>query len=128
MGMDVLGRKPRTKHGKLFLASAWWWGSLADYCIQVAPDITGDCKYWHSNDGAGLDGEDSTALADRLQVEIDSGRCARYADGVLPITVGVPYLENNTWRVGKGSERPFSVEHVKKFVVFLRSCGGFSIW
>jgi hypothetical protein len=34
------------------------------------------CRYWHFNDGDGLDAAASRALADALQVEIDSGRCA----------------------------------------------------
>jgi hypothetical protein len=55
MGMDVIGRKPRTQEGEWFRINAWWWHPLADYCQQVATDVAAGCKYWHSNDGDGLD-------------------------------------------------------------------------
>jgi hypothetical protein len=128
MGVDVCGRHPINEAASIFDSNWSWWNSLADYCLKVAPDITARCAHWGTNDGDGLDAEDSVALADLLQAEIDSGRCAAYANGVPRITVAVPYLEGNTWRAGKGSERPFSVREVQKFVVFLRGCGGFSIW
>ena len=78
MGMDVLGRKPTSKEGEYFGNNVWWWGPLADYCMEVAPDITAKCKHWHSNDGDGLDERSSLLLADALQREIDGGRCKRW--------------------------------------------------
>lgn len=44
----------------------------------VRAALTDRCAYWHSNDGAGLDAEDSVRLADILQAEIDAGRTATY--------------------------------------------------
>jgi hypothetical protein len=123
MGVDVHGRS-----GKCFDTNWAWWHQLAAYCKEIAPDIVSRCKHWHTNDGDGLNGADSVALADALQNEIDSGRCAKYAAFIPRHSVGVPYLENNTWRVGKWSERPFSVTNVQEFADFLRSCGGFAIW
>jgi hypothetical protein len=123
MGVDVYGRS-----GGCFDTNWPWWGQLADYCREIAPDITSRCKSWGTNDGDGLNGADSVALADILQNEIDSGRCAKYGAFIPRHTVGVPYLENNTWKAGLGSERPFSVTNVQKFVTFLRGCGGFEIW
>jgi hypothetical protein len=78
MGMDVYGQNPTSEEGKHFRNNAWAWRPLADYCIEVAPDITAQCKHWHTNDGDGLDGRNSLLLADALQREIDSGRCKRW--------------------------------------------------
>lgn len=80
MGMDVIGQNPTSKEGEYFRNSVWGWQPLAEYCIEVAPDVTARCRYWHSNDGDGLDGRNSLLLADALQREIDSGRCKRWAD------------------------------------------------
>jgi len=80
MAMDVNGKNPTSKVGEYFKINVWWWRPLADYCNMVAPDICDACIYWHSNDGDGLDGKDSVALADAIQAEIDSGRCQQYAD------------------------------------------------
>jgi hypothetical protein len=79
MGMDVSGRKPTTEAGKYFRNNVWWWRPLADYCCEVAPDITAKCTYWQSNDGDGLNARDSVKLADVLQREIDNGNTAAYA-------------------------------------------------
>jgi hypothetical protein len=49
MGMSVYGET-----GAYFQNSVWSWHPLADYVEEVAPDIAGQCRYWHSNDGDGL--------------------------------------------------------------------------
>ena len=79
MGMDVYGKKPTAPEGEYFRNNVWSWRPLADYVLSTAPrDLTDRCAYWHSNDGAGLDAEDSVRLADILQAEIDAGRTATY--------------------------------------------------
>jgi hypothetical protein len=79
MGMDVFGRKPTTKEGEYFRNSIWWWHPLASYICVVAPEIADHCENWQTNDGNGLNAEDSATLADQLQQEIDSGRTERFA-------------------------------------------------
>jgi hypothetical protein len=78
MGMDVYGKKPSSTDGKYFRNNVWWWRPLADYCCEVAPDITDKCSHWQSNDGDGLDAIQSIALADALQAELDSGMTEAY--------------------------------------------------
>jgi hypothetical protein len=75
MGMDVYGNKPADETGEYFRNNVWWWHPLADYCAEISPDTASRCQGWHSNDGDGLDADDSLALANALQREIDSGRC-----------------------------------------------------
>jgi hypothetical protein len=154
MGMDVYGKRPADETGRYFRNNVWWWHPLADYCMTVAPDIAEQCQCWHSNDGAGLNGNAAVALANALQAEIDSGRCAAYAaireaeltalpsepcdlcDGTgkrkpAPARGAGGVICNNC--DGTGSVRPwetrypFAVENVREFVAFLRECGGFEI-
>lgn len=79
MGMDVYGKHPADSAGEYFRNNVWWWRPLANYVQEIAPQIAAHCKSWHTNDGAGLNKRDSLALADILQAEIDSGRCALFA-------------------------------------------------
>jgi hypothetical protein len=79
MGMDVVGRKPTTERGQHFRCNGWHWHPIAEYCCEVAPDITSKCKHWDSNDADGLAAEDARQLAIRVQAEIDSGRTQAYA-------------------------------------------------
>ncbi len=79
MGMDVIGNEPKNKCGEYFCNDVWSWRPLATYVCEVAPEISAGCKYWQSNDGDGLNREDSIKLADLLQKEIDNGRTEKYA-------------------------------------------------
>lgn len=76
--MDVIGRNATTKEGEYFRNNVWWWRPLAEYIIEVAPDIAKHCQHWGTNDGDGLNAAQSIMLADALQIEIDSGRAERY--------------------------------------------------
>jgi hypothetical protein len=78
MGMDVCGFKPRNKQGEYFRNNVWYWRPLADYVCEVAPEITSACRHWQSNDGDGLTDADSVALADALQLRLDSGETAEW--------------------------------------------------
>ena len=143
MGMDVYGQCPTEQSGEYFRNNIWWWGPLVDYIQLVAPNETRPCEYWGTNDGDGLDEEQSLALADKLQAELDSGRCERYtisrgtcgvattddqdimgsAQAAITLLAGEDEAESvkeTTW--------PFSVENVREFTRFLRHCGGFEIW
>jgi hypothetical protein len=80
VSMDVYGRRPKSEEGKYFRNNRCAWHPLATYTCEVAPDVTSKCQYWHTNDGDGLNDDDSVKLADALQAEIDSGRSAQYAE------------------------------------------------
>ena len=111
MGMDVYGKRASDKSGEYFRNNVWWWRPLQNYVRDVAPEITNNCEHWSTNDGDGLNEEQSIALADKLQVEIDSGNCEDYA---------IKHSKDE-------GKYPFSVENVQEFTQFLRHCGGFEI-
>ena len=73
MGMDVYGKAPETEEGKYFRASVWSWHPIADMVTAWYPSLTGNCQYWHSNDGDGLDAEDAKRLGDALAKDIEAG-------------------------------------------------------
>ena len=53
---------------------------MAIYLTSQAPQqIVGKCRFWQSNDGAGLNAKDSLKLAAWLRDELASGRTATYA-------------------------------------------------
>ncbi len=147
MGMDVIGKAPESEEGAYFRNNIWWWHPLATYIETVAPDATVDYEAWHHNEGAGLDAEDAVALADKLQAEIDSGRCEQYMlsrgeEGVpntenpstvdmIKKVVGAIVGEETATEIGVDkigeSPWPFSADNVKGFIAFLRESGGFEI-
>ena len=157
MGMDVYGKNPRNEEGKYFRNNVWWWRPIAQYAKLVAPAVCIKCKHWHTNDGDGLNDDDSQVLAAMLEAEVSSGRCAAYAKEYEAARAALPKetcdlckgTGSRTDGIGRhhgldkpggcngcGGEGkkqnwdaayPFSEENVKEFIVFLNNCGGFQI-
>ncbi len=73
MGMDVYGKNPRSATGEYFRRNVWGWRPLAEFIRANAPDEAAGCKYWHSNDGDGLDDLGATALALKLYRLFEDG-------------------------------------------------------
>jgi len=121
MGMDLIGISPTKKCGEYFRANIWWWSPLWEYCDQVAPEICEQVKHAYSNDGDGLDDEDSKALATVLLKEHKQGNTKKYQD---ERDTKIKALSEGSW----GTHYGFDADFVKEFASFLRYCGGFNIW
>jgi len=98
MGMDVMGVNPKSEVGEYFRNNVWWWRPLATYCLTVAPEVcdklssmhpqsdvdfeeteeTVLADLWFTNDGFGLNADDSKELAEILIKEISDGTAAKY--------------------------------------------------
>jgi len=78
MGMDVMGKAPENQTGEYFRANVWYWHPLWGYVADEHPYYAAKVKYAHSNDGDGLNAEDSAALADLLDKDIESGKLTAY--------------------------------------------------
>lgn len=98
MGYDVYGNNPASKAGEEFCKNVWRWPPLAELCIDTAPKVCANCKYWFSNDGDGLDAHDAAELAMALQARLNANRIS-----------------------------PDMSETVTQFIAFLRDSGGFKI-
>jgi hypothetical protein len=80
MGMDVYGKNPTSKVGKYFRRNVWGWHPLWGYVEDVHPEIASLVKYGHSNDGDGLDEEDSRRLAELLTTDLEIGLVDKYVE------------------------------------------------
>jgi hypothetical protein len=154
MAMDVFGKHPINKDGEYFGRAVWSWRPLWQLCSDLVPELAGKVKYGHSNDGDGLDAEDSAALAKLLDAMCDDGRVAQYVaerDARLatmpdescyicggtgqrlePPNVGAGELPCNGCDT-TGRVRPLDAQYhvsaadVREFARFLANCGGFEI-
>lgn len=76
MGMDVIGKAPRSEKGEYFRNNVWWWRPLWEYCEEVYPkcqEVSG-----HYNDGDGLEAPEAEELSKVLMIEIEQGRTKAY--------------------------------------------------
>lgn len=78
MGMDVYGNNAKTKKGEYFRNNVWWWRPLADFVCETYPEIANSCENWHTNDGDGLNEEDSKVLGQMILNDINNGTVLRY--------------------------------------------------
>ncbi len=125
MGFDLIGKKPSSEQGKYFRNNVWRWHPLANYCIDVAPEITANCELWHTNDGDGLEQRDALALADHLQDEVDRGRCKIFADQYEATRQALPKVP--CWLCeGTGRRKPVPERGAGDEITGLRcnGCGG----
>lgn len=156
MGMDVIGKDPKSRKGEYFRNNVWWWRPLWDYCVEVGEDIipADGVTAGHFNDGWGLDDAGARHLGGRLREKLDTGHTKQYAaeratylqnlrDEECPVCHGTgkrakppqtgPGPEPCNGCDGKGHRRPygtnypFEEDNVKEFADFLKDSGGFEI-
>ena len=101
MGMDVIGVNPTSKKGEYFRNNVWWWHPLWEYCSVVAPDICKKVIHAHSNDGDGLDEDDSKALAKLLIASLKNGDADDYISQREQYLAGLP-TDTCKWCRGTG--------------------------
>ena len=53
MGMDIYGRQPRSEAGAYFRNNNRSWAPLANYCCDIAPEITRACNQRHRDEADG---------------------------------------------------------------------------
>lgn len=78
MGMDVYGKKPTNETGEYFRRNVWGWHPLWGYCEDVHPELVESVRHGHSNDGDGLDAEDSERLSVALLADLADGTVDNY--------------------------------------------------
>lgn len=66
MGVDIKGRRPKSKEGKYFGVTWYGWRPVARLISEKAPDLYGRARYWLSNDGDGLNSREAAELGRRL--------------------------------------------------------------
>lgn len=141
MGMDVNGREPKNAAGEYFRANVWSWRPLLSLIIEanalhgvgIDEDTLHGMGY---NDGIGLEDQFMCdRLADALHkvmseppktLEMVGDRLEKPSD--MRISHDGTFLPRGTSRTEGESAYSITQEHVARFIVFLRGCGGFEVW
>jgi len=152
MGMDVCGKGNPDAY---FRANCWSWRPIHALCETVIhkDNLNLNTEYWGSNDGRGLETqEDCNTLADALEAHLKNTELTEENDkiflclGSWCTADGVFLYEeeelNKTYPIGTVlsgavvmkdgtmaySTHSTSLNHIREFISFLRTCEGFEIW
>ena len=155
---DILTEWEKENPGDYFRSNWWGWRPIVMMCGFANDDkeLGFDLTYWGSNDGAGLDNQkDCNKLADALEEIVDTqteleddvdtiylnlGSWTSMDGKFLGDEINTPLNEQYPYGtilygsvvMDDGSivqpSHSAPLRHVKKFISFLRECGGFEIW
>lgn len=100
MGMDVYGKNATTEHGEYFRRNVWGWHPLWDYCTENF-EVAEYVQSGHSNDGDGLDEENSLILARGIRQALADGSADEYIRNRNNRLASLPRLECK-WCEGSG--------------------------
>jgi hypothetical protein len=78
MGMDVIGKNAVSETGEYFRRNVWGWRPLWQYVEIMHKDLAEKVEYGQSNDGDGLNAEDSKDLAQRLLEDVKTKKAEEY--------------------------------------------------
>ncbi len=132
MGMDVYGRNPAGPEGTYFRASISEWPVLVKIIMTLCPQETAGCKYWHTNDGDGLNSTQALALCCAIERKIRSGEVAAALRDPVITQTEPPIIAALEQFFGAQlvplCDDDVDENYVAKFASFVRASGGFSIW
>lgn len=155
MGMDVYGINPSSERGEYFRANVWYWRPLWVMIQNLYPDLAQKVPHAQSNDGDGLESEDTLLLVSKMKTDLDSGVIEQYVNDYEEERINLPqqdceFCHQTGYRLWpqedgtvlqkqcnscKGTKKvdawessyPMDLELVKQFYLFLADSGGFKI-
>ena len=113
--------------GIYFRSNVWWWrrlwGFVCEHCLELTEE---DYECGCYNDCYEISEEKASAIAKDLQVTIDDGTAAHYEN---EINLAMEQAEKDEHGNPKEINMmyPFSVGHLKDFILFCSESGGFEI-
>lgn len=135
MGMDVYGRNPVSDAGKYFRANVWSWRPIHALIAELCSDLLDEEMLGQLgfNGGAGpTDQETCTEMARRFEVWMEHHVQGHTLESDLRMTKDGRLLSSKELAENPDldTETPYGVgdDHLKEWIEFLRTCGGFEVW
>lgn len=131
MGMDVYGRKPSSPAGEYFRASVWAWHPIHALIVELCSDLLGEklLRKLAFNDGAGpKDQKTCTEMANRFEAWMERHTEGHGVESELRATKEGRFVTEGETEQETFSPFQVSDDDLKKWIEFLRHCGGFRVW
>jgi hypothetical protein len=135
MAMDIQGRNPTASSGKQFRTEFWAWRPIHALIAQLCSDLfdrrTLDGMATGGGGGA-LDQQAATKMANRFEHWMEHHAEGFTLESGIRVTPEGRFLSEQELAQNPSMETvsPYEVsdEQLKKWVEFLRACGGFEVW
>lgn len=135
MPMDIQGRKATSPPGRHFRPEFWAWRPIHALTRELCPDLfdARTLKGMTFGDGSGpSDQQTCTEMANRFQQWMTQHPEGMVLDAGIRMTPEGRFVTEQELADSPSMETvsPYeaSVEQMKKWIDFLRSCGGFEVW
>jgi len=135
MAMNIDGRKPSAPAGKQFKLEFWAWRPVHALIVQLCPDLFDKktLEMMATGGGSGaLDPKTSTEMANRFERWMEHHADGFVLESGIRTTPDGRFLSEEELAQNPSMETvsPYQVsdEQLKKWIEFLRSCGGFEVW
>jgi len=133
--MNIEGRKPSTPAGKQFRSEFWAWRPIHALIVQLCPDLFDEKTLDEMATGGGggpSNQKTCTEMASRFEKWME-----HHADGFV-LESGIRTTPDGRFvseeelardpRMETDSPYEVTDEQLKKWIEFLRCCGGFAVW
>ena len=133
--MDIQGRKPSAAAGKSFRTEFWAWRPIHALIVQLCPDLF-DKKTLETmatgGGGGALDQKTSTEMASRFEEWMEHHAEGFAIESGIRVTPEGRFVSEEELARNPSMETvsPYEVSdaQLKKWIEFLRACGGFEVW
>ena len=135
MGMDVWGCNPTAPAGKYFRANIWSWRPIQALIHELCSDLLDEPTLVRLGVNVGAGPRDAAVcreMANRFDRWLEQHTDGHGLDLGLRVTPDGRFVTETELATNPQLETlsPYKVqdEHLKEWVEFLRSCGGFEVW
>ena len=150
-----MGINPINEEGETFRANLWSWRPIHYLCeyLNMKHNLNFDMSRWGYNDGCGLNAKECMKMADKLEKHIKDHPFLKSDDDRMYVCLGM-WIDTNTNQsirpqgisvqypngtilyssvVTKAGDlvvpaHSVTLAHLKRFISFLKVCGGFKIF
>lgn len=133
--MEIQGRKPSAPAGKLFRTEFWAWRPIYALIVKLCPDLFDEKTLDALATGGGAgppDQKTSTEMASRFEHWMEHHADGFVLESGIRTTPDGRFLSEEELARDPSMETvsPYEVsdEELKKWIEFLRCCGGFEVW
>jgi len=133
MGVDIFGRKPCSPDGEYFTVNFTGWGPIHSLIVELCSDLLDEEMLDEIGGNSGFGPHDQktcTQMASRFEMWMEDNVDGLSIDLGQRVDKDYRLISAEAAMLGLETKPAYKVSDktLKKWIDFLRSCGGFEVW